>query len=67
MQVRKQERAGISCFFEPYMCDANKATFLLGGNLEITCQKIPVTVQARMCLFEDFDKVNQAVEDNNEV
>ena len=49
------------------MCDANKATFLLGGNLEITCQKIPVTVQARMCLFEDFDKVNQAVEDNNEV
>ena len=66
-QVQKQEKSGISRSFEQYVCGPNKTTSLLGGNLEIECQHLPVTVEARLCRFEDFDKVCKTVEDNNEV
>ena len=66
-QVQRQEESGISRDFEKFVCSANRTTEILGGNLQISTKHIPVRVQARMCLFEDFEKVSQTLEDNNEV
>ena len=66
-QVQKQEESGISRDFETFECSANRTTDILGGSLQITSKNIPVTVQARMCLFEDFEKVSHALEGNKEV
>ena len=66
-QIQRQAESGISREFETFECRANKTTDILGGNLQIISKNLPVTVQARMCLFEDFEKISQTLDGNKEV
>ena len=66
-QALEQAKTGISRRFEEFVCKANTTTNILGGNLQITSKRFPVTVKARMCLFEDFETVSETIARDNEV
>ena len=66
-QALEQAKTGISRSFEEFVCKANTTTNILGGNLQITSKRFPVTVKARMCLFEDFEGVSETIARDNEV
>ena len=66
-QAQEQAKAGISRIFKEFVCKENETTNILGGNLQITTKRFPVTVKARMCLFEDFEGVSKAIARRKEV
>jgi len=53
--------SGILRDFQVFDCPRNTSTPILDGAIIITCKNNPVKVQARMCLFEEFDAVCEKV------
>ena len=43
--------------FHTYSCQPHTETVIMGGALKIKCRNKPLTVQARLCQQQDFDKI----------
>ena len=65
--VKEQFIARISRNFEETLCLKNTTTALLGGTVIITCKGNPVKVKARICRFEEFNKISQKLSDEGHV
>ena len=67
MAKKEQLIAEISRNFEETLCPKNTATVLLGGTVVITCNDNPVKVKARICQFEEFNKISQKLSNEGHV
>ena len=53
--------------FEVFHCPINTVTRILGGAMLVRCTVNPVTVQARICLPTEFDRIADVLSTQKEV